>query len=397
MPRERIKPGRHGKITIIPVHDDNGKTVNHIAKTLYRDFDGALRKVTASARTGPKAKAALEEKLAKRVAPSKSEINATTTVDRLAQRWHEKIEKSNLSANTKRRYGELLDLHIVPGLGKLTINECTTAVLEGFLEDLADNVGKPTAKLAKTCLSGMWTIASRYGASPGNIVKLLAPIDIENKPVVAWSVQEVQRIRSGLRGDKRAVDNGIADLVDLLLATGCRIGEALALKWKHLDLEAAKPTLLVEGTVVRLRGGGMIIQPHPKGGPNGKRRLVLPDWAVARLRARSALVPSDTECLVFPSARGTLRDPRNARKQLLRALNRIGVADIPTNPHTARKTVGTQLAEDQDGGQSDVAVAAAQLGNTEEVTRRHYVERTHRGPDARDRFAAFQLPDEKRQ
>ncbi|WP_067474071.1 hypothetical protein [Nocardia amamiensis] len=89
--------------------------------------------------------------------------------------------------------------------------------------------------------------------------------------------------------------------------------------------------------------------------------------------------------------------PATPEKQLLRALNRIGVADIPTNPHTARKTVGTQLAEDQDGGQSDVAVAAAQLGNTEEVTRRHYVERTHRGPDARDRFAVFELPDEKRQ
>ncbi|MFQ6326060.1 tyrosine recombinase XerC [Nocardia sp. CWNU-33] len=234
----------------------------------------------------------------------------------------------------------------------------------------------------------------RYGASPGNIVKLLAPIIVEDKPVVAWSVEEVQRIRMGLRDDELASVNGIADLVDLLLATGCRIGEAMALKWKHFDLDAAKPTVFVEDTVVRLRGGGMIIQPHPKGGPNGKRRLVLPGWAVARLQARRALLPNDPDDLVFPSARGTLRDPRNVRKQLLRALNRIGVTDIPTNPHAARKTVGTQLSEDEDGGQSDVAVAAAQLGNTEAVTRRHYIERTHQGPDARDRFDAFQLPDE---
>ncbi|WP_216912506.1 hypothetical protein [Nocardia noduli] len=98
---------------------------------------------------------------------------------------------------------------------------------------------------------------------------------------------------------------------------------------------------------------------------------------------------------MFPSALGTLRDPRNARKQMKRALDRIGVTDIPQNPHAARKTVGTTLAEDADGGQSDIGVAAAQLGNTEEVTRRHYIQRTHRGPDARHRFDAFALPEER--
>ena len=64
---------------------------------------------------------------------------------------------------------------------------------------------------------------------------------------MAWSLNEAQRIRSGLRSDKLAVTNGIADLVDLLLATGCRIGETMALKWKHLDLDADKPTMRVDG------------------------------------------------------------------------------------------------------------------------------------------------------
>jgi hypothetical protein len=62
----------------------------------------------------------------------------------------------------------------------------------------------------------------------GNIIKLLAPIQVEDKPVVAWSLNEVQRIRSGLRRDKRAIANGIADLVDLPLATG----SALARRWR---------------------------------------------------------------------------------------------------------------------------------------------------------------------
>ncbi|WP_216912508.1 site-specific integrase [Nocardia noduli] len=217
--------------------------------------------MTATGKSRPRAIAALQEKLNKRVTPSKSDITADTVVDRLIEQWKTKVERSKLSRNTKRRYLEILELHLAPRIGKLTISECTTQTLEVTLEDISDEIGKPTAKLAKTCLSGMWTLASRYGASAGNIVKLLAAIKVEDKPVVAWSLDEVQRIRAGLHTDRRALLNGIADLVDFLLATGCRIGEAMALKWKHFDLDSAKPTVLIEGTVIRVKHEGLIIQP----------------------------------------------------------------------------------------------------------------------------------------
>ncbi|MET8875739.1 tyrosine-type recombinase/integrase [Nocardia sp. NPDC004604] len=135
-----------------------------------------------------------------------------------------------------------------------------------------------------------------------------------------------------MRQDEQTVRTGIADLLDTLLGTGCRIGEALALKWKHLDLDGPKPSVLIDGAVVRLRGGGMFIQPHPKGGPNGKRRLFLHNWTVLRLAARRALVAHDPEDLVFPSARGTLRDPRNARKQLERILTTTRIHRNPAEP-----------------------------------------------------------------
>ena len=34
------------------------------------------------------------------------------------------------------------------------------------------------------------------------------------------------------------------DIVDLLLATGCRIGEVLALRWTDIDLTATPPTVV---------------------------------------------------------------------------------------------------------------------------------------------------------
>ena len=46
-----------------------------------------------------------------------------------------------------------------------------------------------------------------------------------------------------------------------LLGTGCRIGEALALTWPHVDLE--RHLAYVESTLIRVKGQGLLIK-RPK-------------------------------------------------------------------------------------------------------------------------------------
>ena len=48
----------------------------------------------------------------------------------------------------------------------------------------------------------------------------------------------------------------MADIIDLMLATGCRIGEILALRWSDLDLDGDLPTLTVSGTIKTETGTG---------------------------------------------------------------------------------------------------------------------------------------------
>ena len=80
---------------------------------------------------------------------------------------------------------------------------------------------------------------------------------------------------------------------------------------------------------------------------------------------------------MFPSAAGTLRDPTNFRDQWRQARDKLGMTWVV--PHTFRKSVATVLAE----GDSS-RTAADQLGHSgTAVTERHYVARTHEGPDAR--------------
>jgi integrase len=68
-----------------------------------------------------------------------------------------------------------------------------------------------------------------------------------------------------------------------------RIGEALAVQWRDLDLDEC--TVEVRGTVLRLRAGGLIIKPSPKS-TAGRRILELPSWAVTMFRRRQ---PNDVD------------------------------------------------------------------------------------------------------
>ena len=56
----------------------------------------------------------------------------------------------------------------------------------------------------------------------------------------------------------------MADIIDLMLATGCRIGEILALRWSDLDLDLDLPILTVSGTIKTETGKGTYRKGHPE-------------------------------------------------------------------------------------------------------------------------------------
>jgi len=87
--------------------------------------------------------------------------------------------------------------------------------------------------------------------------------------------------------------------------------------------------------------------------------------------------------VVFASAAGTLRDPTNFRDQWRDARERLGMPWVV--PHTFRKSVATVLATADSS-----KTAANQLGHVgTAVTEKHYVARTHEGPDGRVHLDSF--------
>jgi integrase len=192
-------------------------------------------------------------------------------------------------------------------------------------------------------LTGIVGLAVRYGALSNNPVREIGPLGASSKlRLPAKKLTEITwddhlRLIAHLRADVRAVRNDLVDLVDLFSAVGPRIGELLALDWSRVDFDAS--TVALEGTVIRVTGVGLVVQEHTKSSA-GMRKLKIPASAMDVVRKRHAEAAGER---VFPSSKGTLRDPDNTRKSLRRVL--AGSEWEGLHPHAYRHLVATLLDE----------------------------------------------------
>ncbi len=319
----------------------------------YRDYDGVTRQVERIRETGAKAERALVEYLKNRARVSTDgEITADTRISEVCRVWFDEFKRQKKATSTLNTYDDVLRLHVLPSVGSLRVRELTVGVADRFLATVRDKTGPSAAKHAKTVLSQVMGLAARHDAIDHNPMRHVSSITIEKKAARALTLAEVRRLRTGLLADERAVARDVPALVDFMLGTGLRIGEALAVTWKALDLAAA--TVEVRGTLTYERGTGWVIQPRPKT-ESGWRTLHLPPWLVALLGAREH--DGNSWNVVFPSPLGKLRDRSNTNDDLRAALDPLGFDWVTS--HNFRKTAATLL---NDGGLT-VREIADQLGH----------------------------------
>lgn len=140
-----------------------------------------------------------------------------------------------------------------------------------------------------------------------------------------------------LEADEKAVRWDLPDLSRFMLATGVRIGEALAVYWADVDLDDG--LVSVDFNVVRVRGKGLIRKSTKT--EYGERTLPLPSWAVEMLRRRFTEAGEPSDGPVFPDSIGGVRDPSNTRRVLRETRGSEGFAWVTS--HVFRKTAATIL------------------------------------------------------
>ncbi len=331
------------------------------AMTRYRDWDGKVRQIERHAATKGAATRILALAIRNRATGSRGPgLTAETKISELAQIWFDQALESDFSPGTLHLYRDRLDRQILPAMADLRIRELTTGLVDRHLAAVRRKHGSALAKTTKSVLSNMCRLACRHDALAHNPCRDVARISAKpRKRPTALTVEEVRRLTLWLSQDPRSVTRDLPDLVSFLLATGLRIGEALAVRWSDIDLEAG--TVDIQGTVLRLRQGGLIIKPSTKSAA-GQRILELPSWAIAMLRRRQLAAQPSTDAdtfVAFPApVAGGLRDPNNTLKMMRESFKAAGFDGLTS--HQFRKTVATLM----DGAGLSARAAADQLGHS---------------------------------
>ncbi len=323
MARPPLPLGTYGKIKTW----QEGKT--WLARVKFRDFDGIVRPVKRSGKTKAAAERELKAALADRQMPVKqAEITSETKITRLAELWLGEIERAvetgARSPGTLDTYRSIYQRHVKPALGALRIREVDTPVVDRIL-DATRKKSVSGARTAKIVISGMMRLAARHGAVMANPVREVGRIEAtpRRKPR-SLTAGERQQWLDALEASDAAQVWDLLDLSLMMLATGCRIGECLAIGWDEVDLDHA--AVDVCWRLVRRTGVGLLRLPSTKTGESGERLIPLPSWAITMLKRRRLAIASEVQP-VFPDSLGGWRDPSNVRRVWRRIRDDAGIEE----------------------------------------------------------------------
>lgn len=346
------------------------------------------------------AAAALREEIRKAetgawVEPSKQRL------DTYLDEW---IAGQRLSPATLASYRKNIRLHIAPHLGTTPVARLTGPALNAWMRKLevsgrADGQGGLSARTVRyvfTILRSALGDAVREGRLALNPTdRATPPSASEARPpeMQAWTAAELARFL----GWADARDRDLAMGWRLLAATGMRRGEALALRWRDVDLDAGRVQVRRSVGVVKTKGGGEQLVEGPT--KTGQSRVVdLDAGTVAALRAYRATrgglaldLVRDT-ALVLGELGGTHRHPeRFSRRfvgQVAQARKTLGADLLPViRLHDLRHTHATLLLADG----VPVKVVSERLGHANATITLTVYQHVHpgMGRQAADRFAAL--------
>ncbi|QUW18653.1 tyrosine-type recombinase/integrase [Agrococcus sp. Marseille-Q4369] len=292
--------------------------------------------------TTASATAHLEDALHEGLTDTSAEIHAGSTVAQLSAAWWPEFLDSEPATSTRLGYRRSLD-EIEANVGQLRIREATVPWLDRYLKTLADERGPSVAKRHKVLFSHMLGYAVRHGAASANAAESTKPPTGKRSPVTAPDAAAIDAMRERFRAydERPRTLPFLRDFADLLIATGARTSEVLALRWQDVDLEHGK--LTITGTLVSGDDGRVVRQAHPKT-EHGRRRLTLPDDAVGLLLARRMIADSDwVLCARRRHPLAEQRAPLLARGAARERARRRHAARLPQSGRDHARS-GTRLA-----------------------------------------------------
>jgi integrase len=253
--------------------------------------------------------------------------------------------RPQLRPSSYRRYGDHVRVHLIPGLGKLTLSKLSAQHVQAFYtRKLAEGLSSTTVHHIHGTLHRALEDAERMGLVQRNVSEQVRAPRRSTAEMQTLTEEQANRFLEAAEGDR------FHAVYVLALTTGMREGELLGLRWRDLDLDGDAPSLQVRMAVQEADKGYVVAEPKTA---YSRRRIALTSMAVDALRAHHVWQAEERLALgaawdasldlVFPNAIGGIMIPHNlAKRGFKRLLQRAGLSD-ELHFHCLRHTAATML------------------------------------------------------
>lgn len=262
-------------------------------------------------------------------------ITPDLTVNELADRWVQKLRTNGrLESTTIDEYQRVLRTLVGPELGSKHLDEVTTEHVNKLLDDLGQR-SRNRQRKAKVILGAMLDFAIVQGALSVNPVRGSLSISRPATSPAALTAADLAQVHAAVHtwlskersGPRSSGDMG--DIIDVLIGSGARIGEVLALRWSDIDLETR--TVSINATIKTSPGEGTYRKPLAR-----PRLVALPEYTTLLLVRRRREMPDNWLDAIFPTRNATWQQVNNVERQW-RQIRRDAGLDWIT-PHMFRRT-----------------------------------------------------------
>lgn len=302
---------------------------------------------------------------------SQKEEKSQPTFKEYADSWINTIAPANNKEATVSSYEDLLRLHILPVFGSFKLSEMNKGKLKDFFASkILNGYAKSSVVHMKSVISGILTLAVDNEVIPNNLSK---GIKIEQKNGSGEADESGDEEEDGTINPLTAEETKLFldtardhfskdyPLCLLLLRTGMRIGEALALRWGDIDFH---------GRFIHVKRG--LSRKKIETPKTGKTRRVdmspqlaetLTAWKTECKKKGLALGLGDAPEYIFTDQKGGFIDLSNWRRRVFwKILDKAELRRIRVND--CRHTYATLRISKSD----NVADVSNQLGHSKVTT-----------------------------
>lgn len=249
------------------------------------------------------------------------------TLERYLRQWLDEVVRPSVRPSTYLAYELHVRRHLIPELGRVPLAKLTPQQVQGMLNrNLAAGLSPRSVHHLRAVLRRALNHALRWDLVARNVAVLVDPPRVPRRDVPIMTPAEARQFLSVARDDR------LSALYAVALALGLRQGEALALNWENVDLDAG--FLRVRRALQRVNGKPTFVEPKSQ---RAIRTIRIPTAILTELRAHRARQLEERlwaglrwkeQGLVFTTTIGTPLDATNVTHRLHRMLRSAGLADM---------------------------------------------------------------------